>query len=280
MPSPKVPIIENPRRILALSAKTESLLLLLKDLTGETPQLIDGSVAGLSHVLKLRTAYYEADVPVWLDVLPEEGGAREWGDAFCEVEAGEVVRAVGAWVWVFEAGECEDDVRDVLRAIRRVILNADEGWEGTLLAVSVGKLVKGVEWEDLCAEEGFEFVDSKASGKDEYGEERGIARVRSALEVTAWDDDDDDDGGRFEEEGDGVRGVFAPETDEMERALGALGLRDEEAPGEVDEQDVAELEMLMARLQAAKDTAAGMPDAERRRFAARAVEGLLRDLEI
>lgn len=44
------------------------------------------------------------------------------------------------------------------------------------------------EWEDLCREcGGWEWIDSEAIGKNEFGEKVGMERLREALEAYEWD---------------------------------------------------------------------------------------------
>ena len=67
---------------------------------------ITTTTAGISHVLPIRTPYYTADVPVWLD---EAADPATWARDFMTEEAREVVRAVGAWVVVFRRGTLAQD---------------------------------------------------------------------------------------------------------------------------------------------------------------------------
>lgn len=72
------------------------------DLTGSTPSpnpdLSSSSLAGLSHNLPLKTAYYTANIPIWID---EIGSAEEWRDEFLRPEAKEVLAVLGAVVLCF-----------------------------------------------------------------------------------------------------------------------------------------------------------------------------------
>ncbi|KAF8454322.1 hypothetical protein BGX38DRAFT_1267915 [Terfezia claveryi] len=71
------PAIANPRRILLVGAPNSGKLTILKELTGSLPPTAQSQLshAGLSHTLSLRTNYYEADVPIWVDEWIEEGPA-------------------------------------------------------------------------------------------------------------------------------------------------------------------------------------------------------------
>ena len=106
-------------------------------------------------------------------------------------------------------------------------------------------------------------------------EKIGIPRLEEALEAHEWEgggEDDLSDGLDFEL-GEGEDG-FGAEAAQMEREMMGLkmAVKGEEA---VDEEggdgEVEELENMMLKMQAVRDMGADMPDAERRRFAARAV---------
>ncbi|RPB29771.1 hypothetical protein L211DRAFT_854935 [Terfezia boudieri ATCC MYA-4762] len=71
------PAIANPRRILLVGAPNSGKLTILKELTGSLPTTTQSQLshAGLSHTLSLKTNYYEADIPIWVDEWIEEGPA-------------------------------------------------------------------------------------------------------------------------------------------------------------------------------------------------------------
>ena len=58
----------------------------------------------------------------------------------------------------------------------------------------------------------------------------------------------------------------------------SMAVRGEDGSGEGAEDGVEELESTMLKVQAIKDMGADMPDAERRRFAARAVRDVMKTL--
>lgn len=138
------------------------------------------------------------------------------------------------------------------------------------------------EWEDLCFEHGFEYVDcSVKGGRNELGELQGLERVREALEANEWE------GGALDGDVEGVEAEFLW-NDEGEDGFGAFAggemmdealLRDEknmergtqslkagaeydfDADGDADEdaangdggaQQVEELERMMGRMIAVK----------------------------
>ena len=71
---------------------------------------------------------------------------------------------------------------------------------------------------------------------------------------------------------------FGAEAAQVEREM--MGLRmavqGQEGSGEGESEDVEELESMLLRMRAIKDMGADMPDAERRRFAAKAVREVMK----
>jgi hypothetical protein len=167
--------------------------------------------------------------------------------------------------------------------------SAGYSWDGTCLAVCTTQsttpyLDKSFdEWDDVCRELGFEFIDSETKGKNEYGEPTGLERIKEALEATDWeggDGDDDfeglDDFGDDEDFG----ATFAAEEAEM--SLELLGMKEaiagQDRTVEDEEREVEEMERMMAQILAIKDTGSAMPDEERKKFARRAVNDLLKSV--
>ncbi|KAK7519376.1 uncharacterized protein IWZ02DRAFT_470128 [Phyllosticta citriasiana] len=300
--------ISNPRRIMCVSAPDSDVLSFLKDLTGTTPPAAhsDSSVAGLSHALSISTSYYKATVPIWID---EISSLPDWRTDYLSPAAGEVLSALGAWIYVFRAPLTQDDmqtVRDTMRAIREAV-DGQDGlgmWDGVSLAVRLGRGETGRvgeadEWEEWCSAEGFEFVDvgtqDRPGTRNVFGEKVGMERVREALEANDWDGDDvgaglglglgDEDGEDGDDEGDWHTSFAAEEEAEMGFELAGMkaaigGGADDAGDDEDDDADqaaqVEELERMMSKLKAIKDTAAGMPEEQRKRFAAKAVNDLMK----
>ncbi|EDN03445.1 adaptin binding protein domain, membrane trafficking protein [Histoplasma capsulatum] len=155
-------------------------------------------------------------------------------------------------------------------------------------------------WEDELTEMGhFELEvvawDPKAELKEDkrnvYGEFQGMARVKEVLQTNEWASirqgdlstdfllDSDEDFG------------FDNEASELEREM--LGLKlaiekgaDETGAGEPDlkshdEEDelhVEKIDGLMLRMKAIKDMAAELPEAERRAFAVKAINDIMKDI--
>ncbi|KAF2138776.1 uncharacterized protein K452DRAFT_276542 [Aplosporella prunicola CBS 121167] len=293
--------ITNPRRILCIGAPDSGVLTLLKELTGSAPTPNNDSTAGLSHTWSLKTAYYSATLPIWID---EMQSPTEWGLQFASEEAHEVVRALGAWVFCFRKPARAAELAAIkasLAAIEGAIAAAygsSSAWDGVCVAVATAQgmsasadaVLAPEEWEDVCRERGFEFVDAEARGKNEFGEVVGLARVREALEANDWEGETEldaefeglDDFGDDEGEGDWL-GSFAAEEAEMNMEL--MGMKTAVNGGEeaqsADEDDggaddVEELQRMMGKMLAIKEQAAGLPEEQRKKFAAKAVNDLMK----
>lgn len=149
-------------------------------------------------------------------------------------------------------------IKETLQAIADVIEKAcGYGGDQVCLAVAMPQsttpyLEKSAEeWDELCMEYGFEFVDSEAKGKNEFGEEMGIKRVEDALKAHEWDGGAGDELDFGEED-------FAEGLDAEEREMGMelFGMKSAVNGAEQDEEaQVEELEDLMRRMVAIK----GMP---------------------
>lgn len=157
-------------------------------------------MAGTTHSLSLSTAYYKADVPVWLDLVSD---SAEWADSFLSDEAREVLDVLGGVVVVFslprpgggagEAEEKEEEARELIRCVGRVVREGLGGWEwdGVRLVVGVGDVDLGAEgaevldrWEDVCSEWGLEFVH--LSTKEGPGDRGGRNEFGGRLFGTLW----------------------------------------------------------------------------------------------
>ncbi|KAK1995892.1 hypothetical protein LX36DRAFT_724214 [Colletotrichum falcatum] len=220
--------IKNPRRVLAVSLadSKQHLSRVIKDLTGKHPEPASTTLAGTTHVLSLKTSYYSADVPIWLDLI---SSPAEWSASFLSPEAKEVLSVLGGMAVVFAlpstsslpstttlvadtssvtatappappAPPSADETRALITEVGRVVREGlgGWGWDGVSLGIGVGD-GHADEWEELCAEWGLEFVQvrggKKDEGKNEFGEKMGISRVLEALESNDWDAADDLDGG-------------------------------------------------------------------------------------
>ncbi|KAF2027472.1 hypothetical protein EK21DRAFT_71927 [Setomelanomma holmii] len=284
--------IKNPRRLLTLGAPDSGVLKLLSDLTGSAPKPTQGSAAGLTHEWLLETKYYTATLPIWVDEIT---AVDEWRTAFTAPEAREVITVLGAWIYCFRKPVTQIDLttsKDTMQAIADVIERAC-GYSGDQVCLAVAMPQSTTpyldmaheEWEDICTEHGFEYIDFEKTGKNEFGEKVGVHRVREALEACEWEGADGLDFGDADDEEEGFGG-FAAEEAEMNMELfgmkGALhGFGDEEGgeqSAEDEAKEVEELAAMMRKMVAIKEMGEGMEEAERKRFAAKAVNDLMKDL--
>jgi hypothetical protein len=144
------------------------------DLTGSLPASPSTSLAGTTHNLPLKTQYYSATVPVWLDLI---ASPSEWSSSFLSDEAAEVLEVLGGLLVVFAlpaAAAAADGhpIRDLVHHVGEVVGKGLGGWEwdGVRLAIGVGD-GDADEWDELCAEAGLEFVQlgEKQVDLNEFG---------------------------------------------------------------------------------------------------------------
>jgi hypothetical protein len=145
------------------------------DLTGIEATLTADTVAGTTHTWPIKTAYYTANIPIWLDEITEP---QTWSAEFLALEAREVLTVLGAFVVCFRRPIDENALKDVRILLENVAEVVKEGcgysWDGVCLAVAMPQsttpyLEKSFdEWEELCQEFGFEYVDFESKGRNEY----------------------------------------------------------------------------------------------------------------
>ncbi|KAH9904918.1 alpha and gamma adaptin binding protein p34-domain-containing protein [Xylariomycetidae sp. FL2044] len=344
--------ISNSRRILAVSLtnSTQHLTRVIKDLTGSAPEPTSTSLAGSSHTLSIETAYYKADVPIWLDLIQTPS---EWSASFLTEEAKEVLEVLGGVMVVFSIpSKSESDegraARDLIQQVGKVVKEGLGGWEwdGVGLCLGVGEHDDVDAWDDCCAEWGLEFVQVKSQSvptRNEFGEKTGIPRALEALQANDWshaslddlgsefgdldaelaaakasgkidgagtgkdhDDGDDDsdldpenlDFGFDRDDFAGLKraiwnaGQEGPE-DFMNGEPGASGTHKKPAAttagddgnndgdadqGDIGDEDIQKIERMMQKLQAVRDTSAGLPEEQRKRVAAKAVAEVMKEL--
>ncbi|KAH8801640.1 alpha and gamma adaptin binding protein p34-domain-containing protein [Xylogone sp. PMI_703] len=299
--------ISHPRRILAVGYPDSGLLDLVKGLTGSSPTLASENIAGSTHNWSLETTYYKTTIPIWLD---EVADPKAWAADFLGPEAREVVKALGAFVVCFrrpidEAGL--ESVRTLLENVGEVVKEGcGYAWDGVCLALAMPQsttpyLEKSFEeWDDFCQDHGgFEYVDFEARGRNEFSGEfflpMGLERLKEALEANEWDggelDDfegiDDFEGLEGDDGGEFGRDYFAAESTEMEmeifgmkRAIYEAAEKEDEGnqDKEGDDEEVEQLQAMMLKLQAVRDMGAGMPEEERKKYAAKAVNDIMKNL--
>lgn len=98
------------------------------------------------------------------------------------------------------------------------------------------------------------------------------------MEAHDWEDGDGD--ALSDDPNIGSEDGFGAEAGQMEKEMMGLKMtvRGEEKSGEGGDEGVEQLENMMLKVQAIKNMAADMPQAERRRFAAKAVKHVIKTL--
>ena len=221
-----------------------------------------------------------------------------------------MVRAVGAWVVCFKKPrnvQEHEGIQQSLKAVAEVVAHHNGAYgvgEPLLLAVGMKQSISPSlevgkdEWEDVCRENGaWEWIDGERSGEErrkgvmevqtnEFGERVGVARLREALEAHEWEGESADglEGG-LDLKGEGKYG-FDAEAAQMEREMMGLKLAMNGDDGEevigveddVGDDGVQELENMMLKMQAVRDMGADMPEAERKRFADKALKDVIKTL--
>lgn len=184
--------IANPRRILAVSLEASTaqlsrivegefdhrhgtfLLFLFAHghgagLTSTHPQPTSASLAGTTHDLPLRTAYYTATVPIWLDLV---NAPSDWANSFLSDEAKEVLEVLGGIVVVFaipsSSSPSKDETIALINEVGRLVREGLGGWEwdGVRMAVGVGPVEHLDDldtWDEVCGDAGLEFVHDGAT---------------------------------------------------------------------------------------------------------------------
>ncbi|KAL8929107.1 MAG: hypothetical protein Q9172_000650 [Xanthocarpia lactea] len=295
-PSSTPPSIRNPLRILVLTTSTST----------PVPSILEG------HEIPLDTPYYSTTIPIWHETLsPNPAALEEWKTQWLSPEAGEVVQSVGAWVVNIRkpsSGEVHDGevggsingIRETLTTIHDVITHhqetsnkyTTEDSEPLLLLVGMPQPLRPLfemsndQWEDLCLDCGrWQWIDSEAEGRNEFGETLGLKRLKEALEANEWDGGDLDAG---EVDLEVILGLRERDnsSDDMELEKDdAVGSREAileqhalvEEGTEGDAQ-VEELESMMLKMQAIKEKGIGMPEDDRKRLAAKAVRDIMKSI--
>lgn len=126
----------------------------------------------------LKTSYYTATIPIWLDEITSPS---TWSSEFLAPEAKEVLIALGAFIVCFRKPIDETQLKDVKDLLENVGEVIKEGcgmvWDGACLAVAMPQSVTPYleksfdDWEELCQQSGFEFVDFESKGRNEYSGE-------------------------------------------------------------------------------------------------------------
>ncbi|KAI1391694.1 uncharacterized protein F4822DRAFT_397486 [Hypoxylon trugodes] len=294
--------ISNPRRILAVSLadSVQHLTRVIKDLTGSFPEQESTSLAGSSHNLTLKTAYYTAEVPIWLDLI---SSPDEWAGSFLSPEAKEVLEALGGFILVFSLPvKSQSDegkaTRDFIEKVGKVVQDGLGGWswDGVGLCLGIGETDDFDEWEDFCSARSLEYIQVRSQStptRNEFGEKTGIPRALEALEANDWSQaaaaresdledfeaelgiEKDTDGKEKDDPGleplvDSTLYDFLVTKDD-----GNAGGDDSE---ELNDEAIQKLEGMITKLQVVRDSNAGLPEDQRRRAAAKAVAEVMKEI--
>ncbi|KAF4631829.1 hypothetical protein G7Y89_g6301 [Cudoniella acicularis] len=285
---------------LARGRATYYLLTLDPDLTGSTPSLTADTIAGTTHIWPVKTNYFTASIPIWLDEISEP---QSWSAEFLAPEAREVLTVLGAFIVCFRKPVHEGALNEIKLLLQHVSEVVKEGcgytWDGVCLAVAMPQsttpyLEKSFEdYEDLCQDFGFEFVDFENKGRNRYSEPMGIERLKEALETNDWAGNDEDiettaaladlENAEDDDEGSLGFGIDPAEIEEEMRGMkqaiygGGREFGDEEKDAN-DDEEVEKLQAMMLKMQAVRDMGADLPEAERKRLAVKTVNEIMKTL--
>lgn len=282
--------ITNPRRILAVGQTGSGLLELVHGLTGSSPSLNNSSVAGATVNWVVETQYYKSTIPIWLD---EMTSASLWSAEFLAPEAREVLQSLGAFIVCFKKPVNQaglEEVKDLLKCMSQVIKQSSSlVWGGICLAVAMPQtlmphLEKDFEdWQDLCQESGFEFIDFGMKGRNQYSELMGLDRIKEALQANDWENDyelrecdsDIDELGEFN---DGTFSGFQIEAAKLEKEMQEMRIEMRQNQNSVEresetssnfEEEVEKLEAIVSKIQIIRDSTVDLPITEKKRMAAK-----------
>lgn len=155
----------------------------LPDLTGSAPEPTADTLAGVTHTLTLKTAYYTASVPIWLDLISTPA---EWSASFLASEAKEVLDVLGGIVLVFPLPMKPDTdegraARELIQHVGKVVQDGLGGWawDGVSLCLGLGDIDQVDEWDECAAAAGLEFVQIRAQTSETRNEFGGTSRRRA-----------------------------------------------------------------------------------------------------
>lgn len=202
--------------------------------------------AGLCLQIQLHSNYESTNVDLWMD---EYKDLQSWADAFAASGAEEVRAAISAVLVTFRDAS---SLRDELVQVRRVAAGK------LCLAIAMEPGILDEELAEQMQEMGFEGIDASLQGRDEHGEELGFDRIRTALQVEAFD------------QRDVQGGIDSGGEEESESGRE----RDEEEQGE--EEEAGDLESTVRYLQQVRAANEHILPAERKQKAAEAVRRVMK----
>ncbi|KAI6245871.1 hypothetical protein HI914_05979 [Erysiphe necator] len=288
--------ISNPRRILAVGQTNSGLLDLVQGLTGSIPTPNNGLVAGTTHNWVVETNYYKTIIPIWLDEITSPS---LWSTEFLAPEAREVLNSLGALIVCFKKPVDKADFKEVENLLKSVGQVVKQGsglvWGGVCLAVAMPQTViphleKSYEdWEDLCQEFGFEFIDFEMKGRNQYSELMGLDRLKEALQSNDWENnyelgDYDNDIEELDEFDVGDFSGFKIEAAQVGKEMQEMriGICQNQGSTEMKseassnyEEEVEKLEAIVSKINLIRDSTADLPNAEKKRMVAKLVSEVL-----
>lgn len=241
------------KKILVVGPKRSGKLSFLEALTGTLPSAIPAdSHGGLTHEFTIRNQYYEAIVGIWIEEFEDDrAGLTEFVASYGSDEAAVVRDSLNVLVVTFRENSDKDKVIQLLESVKTV---ADKCLPETLLLAigtsskagrgSAGSQDGETAWEDTCLDEGFEYIDLAASGKNTFGEKRGVERVKEAIEACDWSEQASDPS---EEE---LLADLLKEDSILNEHL--LDSGEPQKPINLDEAKIEDLELMMHRMLAAR----------------------------
>ncbi|CAG8490883.1 7768_t:CDS:2 [Acaulospora colombiana] len=150
--------------------------------------------AGIRVPWKIMTKYYTANVEFWVDETVHKGQLDSEVINGYEGEENGIGNVVDAILFVFRKDEPStfDDIQAYLTFIQKYK-------PSITLAVGTGKDIQrdtaelanedDDPFEDWCLDNGFEYVDLDAKGRDdEFAERVGIERILEALQSHMWEE--------------------------------------------------------------------------------------------
>lgn len=177
---------------------------------------------------------------------------EEWED---------LCRGCGAWEWIDGEinGEQEGKGGGKKEVERNEFGGEPSASNGTMFTLGIGRLML------MCEPE-----------------KTGIPRLLEALEANEWDSGEAGADADALSDELGLEDGFGAEAAQMEREMTELKMAVQGKEGvdgeEGGDEEVQELENMILKMQAIKDMGADMPEAERRKFAAKAVRDVMKTL--
>lgn len=244
------------KKILVVGERHSGKLRFIEALSGSLPRDISStSHGGVTHTWSLVNKYYSAEIGIWVDevtVVEEEDGDGwvQFSDSYLSEEAADVRASIGVLVVTFDRSRTEESaVSHLLECMKCVgdVCLADT----LLLAVGTSTQSGAIEseenggsWEDVCLDEGFEYIELGATGHNTFGEATGIARAKESIQACDWSDT------LVDPSEDELLADLMAEDEALNKRLLETDLSDRETT--IDESSIEDLEAMMQRILTAR----------------------------